>query len=589
LPINNQVKQLYQLKLNEGIRNLPILSYLLIRETEQARKDRNYDLAVELATASIKFSPDLPQPYFALAQALWNQNHFQLGKILSAFSAGQVARLKHYPSALRFFYDTFYILSHAILLAFMIFGISVIIRYLPLHAHTIRKNFSQETTSLLINSLKIFVFFIPLFLRLDMLWAILFWSILLWGYAAKQEKKLLLLFLVILVYLPFFLRASSSFLNETSSDILLKIYQANHEEWDKTTTKKLEEWWASHPDDSEVLFTLGLIEKKEGHYLLAEEYYKKAIQKDPQFSEVFSNLGNVYLAQKQTQMAIDSYQQATALAPDKGAYYYNLYRAFAQETFLSEKMDQAFQKARQLDPQLVAYYSEIDSPNMNRLVIDEILTTPRIWKRFLKYLVARDGFLTWLFGGWFEKIPSRTPLLSPLVFLGFLIGMSTYSQARKFLSRCPMCGAPTYRFYTGTAEKERVCFNCYRIFIQKEKLHPRIAEKTSRQVRRFQEENEFVSRFLSLFFSGFGCLWKDRFPMGILYLILFFIFILRFIYWNGVTPPSVAQLSSNPLRIIFWVGLFLIFYFFSTRKVFQLKPSFEAEKRPPVLSKNGKG
>jgi tetratricopeptide (TPR) repeat protein len=589
LPINNQVEKLYQLKLDKGIRNLPILSYLLIRETEQACKDGDCDLAVELANASIKFSPDLPQPYFALAQALWNQNHFQLGRILSAFSSGQIARFKHYPSALRFFYDTFYILSHAILLAFMIFGISVIIKYLPLHAHAIRKNFSQEIASLLINGLKIFVFLIPLFLRLDMLWAILFWSILLWGYVAKQEKKLLFLFLVILVYLPFFLRISSSFLNETSSDILLKIYQANHEEWDKTTAKKLEEWRASHPDDTEVLFTLGLIEKKEGRYLLAEEYYKKAIQKDPQSSEIFSNLGNVYLAQKQTQMAIDSYQHATALTPDKGAYYYNLYRAYAQETFLSGKMDQAFQKARQLDPKLVAYYSEIDSPNMNRLVIDEILTTPRIWRRFLKYFVARDGFLSWLFGGWFEKIPSRTPLLSPLVFLGFLIGMSTYSQARKFLSRCPMCGAPTYRFYTGTAEKELVCFNCYRIFIQKEKLHPKIAEKTSRQVRRFQEENEFVSRFLSLFFSGFGCLWKDRFPMGILYLILFFIFVLRFIYWNGVTPPSVAQLYSNPWRMIFWGGLFLIFYFFSVRKVFQLKPSFEAEKRQPPLSKNGKG
>jgi tetratricopeptide (TPR) repeat protein len=588
LPINNQVEQLYQMKLDKGIRNIPMLSYLLIRETEQARKDGDYDLAVELANASIKFSPDLPQPYFALAQALWNQNHFQLAKILSAFSAGQIARFQHYPSALRFFYDTFYILSNAILLAFMIFGISIIIKYLPLHAHSIRKNFSQEIASLLINGLKIFLFLIPLFLRLDMLWAILFWAILLWGYMSKQEKKLLLLFLVILVYLPFFLRGSSSFLNETSSDILLKIYQANHEEWDKTTAKKLEEWWTSHPDDTEVLFTLGLIEKKEGRYLLAEEYYKKALQQDPQSSETFSNLGNVYLAQKQTQMAVDSYQQATALNPDKGAYYYNLYRAYAQETFLSGKMDQAFQKARQLDPQLVAYYSEIDSPHMNRLVIDEILTTYRIWKRFLKYFVARDGFLFWLFGGWFEKIPSRTPLLSPLVFLGFLIGMSTYSQARKFLTRCPMCGAPTYRFYSGTSEKELVCFNCYRIFIQKEKLHPRIAEKTSRQIRQFQEGNEFVSKFLSLFFSGFGCLWRDRFPMGVLYLILFFIFILRFIYWNGVTPPSVAQLSSDPWRMIFWGGLFLIFYFFSVRKVFQLKPSFEAEKRQPPISKNGK-
>jgi tetratricopeptide (TPR) repeat protein len=578
LPINNQVEQLYQLKLDKGIRNLPILSYLLIRETEQARKDGDNDLAVELANASIKFSPELPQPYFVLAQALWNQNHFQLGKILSAFFAGQITRFHHFPSAITFCYNTFYILSNAILLAFMIFGISVIIKYLPLYAHTIRKKISQDLSSLLINAIKILLLLIPLFLRLDMLWAILFWAILLWGYVTKQEKKFLLLFLVILVYFPFFLRASSTFLNEDSSDILLKIYQANHEEWDRTTKEKLKDWLGSHPNDTEVLFTLGLIEKREGHYPLAEEYYKKALQQDSKAGEIFSNLGNVYLAQKQTQPAIDAYQQATDLNPDHGAYYYNLYRAYAQETFLSTKMDQAFQKARQLDPPLVAYYSEIDSPNLNRLVIDEVLTPRRIWERFLNYFMAREGFLFWLFGGWFEKIPSRTPLLAPLVFLGFLIGMSTYSQTRKFLSRCPMCGAPTYRFYSGPSEKEHVCFNCYRIFIQKEKLHPRIAEKTSRQVRKFQEENHFISRFVSLFFSGFGCLWKDLFPTGVLFLILFFIFILRFVYWNGVVPPSIAQPSTNPWRMIFWGGLFIIFYLFSVRKVFRLKPGFETEK-----------
>ena len=584
----NELDQLYQLKLDKGIRNLPLFSYLLIREAEEAIKRGQSDQAVEFATSSIKFSPDLPQPYFELARALWDQNHFQLDQILSAFIKGQMAQFRHYPSSLHFFYDMFYILSNAILLTFMIFGIVVIIKNLPFYFYTIRKNISQEILELLTNGLKIFFLFIPFFLRLDMLWAILFWSTLLWGYVTKQEKRFLLLFLILLVYLPFFIRSSSSFLNGPSSDVILRMHQVNHEDWDRATEEKLQAWLFTHPDDPEVLFSLGLIEKRQGRYPQAEEFYKKAIQKDSKFSEAFSNLGNVYLAQKQIQLSVTSYQQAIDLNPSKGAYYYNLYRAYSQETFLSGKTDQTYQRARQLDPHLIDSYSKIDSPHINRLVIDEVLTTQKLWRRFLTYFFGGEGFLFWLFKGWFEKIPSRIPLLVPIVFLGFLIAMSSYGQTKRFLARCPMCGTSTYRLYSGDSEKEFICFNCYRIFIQKEKLHPRITEKKSFQVRQFQEQNQFVSRFLSFFFIGFGYLWKGHSFKGFFLLFLFFIFILKFIYWNGVIPSPIAQPFPNLWEMIFWGGLFIILYFLSIWQIYRLKPRFETEKKqfqPPAGGK----
>jgi tetratricopeptide (TPR) repeat protein len=323
-----------------------------------------------------------------------------------------------------------------------------------------------------------------------------------------------------------------------------------------------------------------LVEKRQGHYPAAEEFYRRAIQQDPQFSEAFSNLGNVYLAQKQTSLAIASYQQATDLNPNQGAYYYNLYRAYSQETFLSGKTDKAFQKARQLDPQLIDYYSMIDSPNLNRLVIDEGLTSKKLWKRFLDQFIGKEGFLFSLFKAWFEKIPSRIPFLAPILFLGFLMGMGRYSRTKRFLTRCPMCGSPTYRFYLGTSDQEFICFNCYRIFIQKEKLHPKIVEKKSLQVRQFQKQNHFISRFLSFFFVGFGYLWREHTLKGLFFLFIFFIFVLRFAYWSGVMPSSLPQLFSTFWKWIFWGGLFLIFYILSVRQLYRLKPKFETESEP---------
>jgi len=575
-----ELDQFYQLKLDRGIRNLPILSFLLIRESEQARGKGDADQAVRMAITSTKFSPDLPQPYFELARALWRQNPFQLHKILPEVLKGEMVQFQYYSSSLKLFYNMFYILFNAILMTFIIFGIVVMIKYFPLYFYDIRKNMTQEISRLLINSLKIFILFIPFFFRLDMLWALFFWSVLLWGYVSKREKQFVLVFLIVLVYLPFFLRSSSSFLDGTSSDIILEMNQTNHENWGRATEEKLRVWLVAHPDDPEVLFSLGLVEKRQGHYPAAEEFYRRAIQLDPQFSEAFSNLGNVYLAQKQTSLAIASYQQATDLNPNQGAYYYNLYRAYSQETFLSGKTDKAFQKARQLDPQLIDYYSMIDSPNLNRLVIDEGLTSKKLWKRFLDQFIGKEGFLFSLFKAWFEKIPSRIPFLAPILFLGFLMGMGRYSRTKRFLTRCPMCGSPTYRFYLGTSDQEFICFNCYRIFIQKEKLHPKIVEKKSLQVRQFQKQNHFISRFLSFFFVGFGYLWREHTFKGLFFLFIFFIFVLRFAYWSGVMPSSLPQLFSTLWKWIFWGGLFLIFYILSVRQLYRLKPKFETESEP---------
>lgn len=576
-----ELDQLYQLKLDKGIRNVPILSYFLIRESKQGMREGDADQAVRMALYSVKLSPDLPQPYFALAQALWKQNPFQLHQILSEVFKGEMAQFRHFPSSLKLFYNIFYILSNAILMTFIVFGIVIIVKYFPLYFYDIRKNLTQEVSRLLINSIKILVLFIPFFFRLDILWALFYWSVLLWGYVTKREKQLMILFLVVLVYLPFFLRSSSSFFDSPSSDIILEIHQINHEDWGKEEVEKLRAWLVTHPEDAEVLFSLGLAEKRQGRYLEAEEYYRKAVQQDSRFSEAFSNLGNVYLARKQTSLAIASYQQATDIHPHRGAYYYNLYRAYSQETFLSGKIDKAFQKARQLDPHLIDYYTDIDTPNrppnLNRLVIDEVLTPQRLWSRFLEQFIGKEGFLFRLFKAWFEKIPSRVPFLAPILFLGLLIGMVRYSRAKRFLTRCPMCGSPTYRFYLGTSEQEFICFNCYRIFIQREKLHPKIVEKKSLQVGQFQKQNHWISRFLSFFLVGFGYLWREQVYRGFLFLFIFFIFILRFFYWDGVMPSSLPILHSTFWRILFWGGLFLLFYILSVRHFYRLRPKFETE------------
>jgi len=199
-----ELDRIYQQQLDKGIRNLPVLSAALLQGARKARERRDVGEAVSLAGYAIKFSPDLPYPHIELARTYWQQNPFQVDKILREVFRGEMARFRSYPTSLRFFYNLFFILSNAILIAFMIFGIIVMARYLPLYFYDIRKNLTQEISALLINSAKVLVLLVPFILRLDILWAVLYWCILLWGYIAKRERVFLVVSLILLSTSPFF-------------------------------------------------------------------------------------------------------------------------------------------------------------------------------------------------------------------------------------------------------------------------------------------------------------------------------------------------------------------------------------------------
>jgi len=89
--------------------------------------------------------------------------------------------------------------------------------------------------------------------------------------------------------------------------------------------------------------------------------------------------------------------------------------------------------------------------------------------------------------------------------------------------------------------------------------------------------DHFISKFLSFFFVGFGYLWRGSPLKGGFLLFLFFVFILRFVYWEGVIPDSMAQPSLFPWDVIFWGGFFLLFYFLSVRASLRMKPKIKRE------------
>jgi len=146
-------------------------------------------------------------------------------------------------------------------MTFIVFGIVVLIKYLPLYFYDIQKNLTQDVGKLLINSFKILFLFIPFFLRLICYGPCSF------GPSCsrdhfEQGETVGCLFSRVLIYLPFFLHSSATFLNGSSSDIILEMHRATHEDWDRDLEQRLQAWLVTQPEDPDTLFTLGLIEKR---------------------------------------------------------------------------------------------------------------------------------------------------------------------------------------------------------------------------------------------------------------------------------------------------------------------------------------
>ena len=289
--------------------------------------------------------------------------------------------------------------------------------------------------------------------------------------------------------------------------------------------------------------------KRQGRYPQAEEFYKKAIQQDPKFSEAFSNLGNVYLAQKQIPSGHCFLSTSDRFkSRRRGLIITTFIEPILKRPFFPGKRTKFFRRARQLDPQLVDSYSKIDSPHINRLVIDEVLTTERLWRRFSDQLFRREGFLFWLFNGWFEKIPSRIPLLVPVVFLGFLIGMSSYGQTKRFLTRCPMCGTSYLSTLLWELQRKNSSVSIAIVFLFKRKnFIPELPKRNLFRCDNFKNKTSSSPGFSLSFSSGSDTCGRNALLRDLFCSILFFIFLLRFIYWNGVIPVSYCPAFRESL------------------------------------------
>ncbi len=107
-------------------------------------------------------------------------------------------------------------------------------------------------------------------------------------------------------------------------------------------------------------FVLGYRAGNENNYPLAEEYYRKSIELNPDYADAYNNLGILIKKdEKRFDEAETNYRKAIELNPNYAVAYSNLGVLLAEDENRREEAEQAYNKAIELNPTLAEAYSNL--------------------------------------------------------------------------------------------------------------------------------------------------------------------------------------------------------------------------------------
>ena len=108
------------------------------------------------------------------------------------------------------------------------------------------------------------------------------------------------------------------------------------------------------PQHADALHLLGVIACQVEAYKIATDLISRAVEIDsnqsqPQFSEMYNNLGNALLGQGNLEESIQAYHQAIRIQPNYADAYYNLGVALKEQGGLEESIE-AYHQAIHIQP-----------------------------------------------------------------------------------------------------------------------------------------------------------------------------------------------------------------------------------------------
>ncbi|MGA1825286.1 MAG: tetratricopeptide repeat protein, partial [bacterium] len=197
-----------KLRKDNKLGNISHLALLLLREGQQALKNKQFDKAEKLNNYAIMLAPDFPSSYYAQGYLYMRENWKAFGQYFLYYFKGIMKIFKHQPSLFIKIYQNILILLFCLLLFYIIITVSISAKHLPTYLYESTERYKNSIAGNLIFVFMIAILFVPFVFNFSILWLFLYFPVMLWPFLKTKEKTLILFLLIALIFFEPFIMHS---------------------------------------------------------------------------------------------------------------------------------------------------------------------------------------------------------------------------------------------------------------------------------------------------------------------------------------------------------------------------------------------
>lgn len=189
----------------------------------------------------------------------------------------------------------------------------------------------------------------PLALPAGVLWLVLYWSILLWGYGSVSERAVLIVLWLLLGATPLVIDAQRRYVAVELSPPAQAMQSLQERRLYGSLFSDLGVLRSVLPQSVAVKQLLADVHRSLNQWELARALYRQVLEKEPDNTSALLNLGVYAFLKGDFNGAIQSFQKVASVDPRNAAAQYNLSQAYS-ESYMFDEQRAALAKAQAIDP-----------------------------------------------------------------------------------------------------------------------------------------------------------------------------------------------------------------------------------------------
>jgi len=438
--------------------------------------------------------------------------------------------------------------------------VTILARHQRRYRHSFLESWRERVPGPLVQLLGWLTLFLPLFVFLGPFWLFCCWTALLWRFAGRRERLLAVTALVILALaVPAADTVVDTYRDLNSGDLRL-IGDALEERMLSPRGEALLREGAEEEDQAGPLrfaterrFLVASIYQRQGKDDDAFKQYESIPVYHHLYPMARNNMGNIYFAMNQFDLAIQHYRKAIDLWPEYAECYFNLSSAQFQ-VYDFDHSDQSLSRAQRLDPLGIGRL--INDESRGQKTLDHRIPESFLWElagHALRHN-ASDHFagLRLLIPGGPAGGRGRSLLvLLAGALLSVLLGLllSWYNR-HEAIGCCRSCGRPWCRLCGPDPLKDDTCQQCSHLGSRMSGVSPEIRSKKLKQIRRHQVWEKLRGLALTICIPGLERLRQGKPLSGSLLAWLWIFLVFLILALPGLLPPVGIQWQPwrlNPL------------------------------------------